>query len=81
MVQVTTPILFKLVPALVKLGVLMHWFPSESATTNEVIFFRPMSHMSPSPSKRVHCMKLIHCFHSKYHYLSAILNACYGITE
>ncbi|KAL8543871.1 hypothetical protein ACS0TY_004430 [Phlomoides rotata] len=32
---VTTPILFKLVPALVKLGVLMHWFPAESVTTNE----------------------------------------------
>ncbi|KAI3458245.1 hypothetical protein Pfo_014908 [Paulownia fortunei] len=32
---VTTPILFKLIPALMHLGVLMHWFPSESGTNNE----------------------------------------------
>ncbi|KAK7314915.1 hypothetical protein VNO77_33445 [Canavalia gladiata] len=32
---VTTPLLFKLIPALMNLGVLMHWFPSESSTQNE----------------------------------------------
>ncbi|CAO2838979.1 unnamed protein product [Amaranthus hypochondriacus] len=32
---VTTPILFKLMPALTHLGVLMHWFPSESSIQNE----------------------------------------------
>ena len=35
-VQVTTPLLFKLIPAVINLGVLMHWFPSESATPIEV---------------------------------------------
>ncbi|KAF9614666.1 hypothetical protein IFM89_019794 [Coptis chinensis] len=34
---VTTPIMFKVIPALMHLGVLMHWFPSESNTQNEVI--------------------------------------------
>ncbi|XP_027359593.1 K(+) efflux antiporter 5 isoform X2 [Abrus precatorius] len=33
---VTTPLLFKLIPAVMNLGVLMHWFPSESNTQNEV---------------------------------------------
>ncbi|XP_030532925.1 K(+) efflux antiporter 5 [Rhodamnia argentea] len=32
---VTTPLLFRLIPAVVNLGVLMHWFPSESGTQNE----------------------------------------------
>ncbi|XP_031391500.1 K(+) efflux antiporter 5 isoform X2 [Punica granatum] len=32
---VTTPLLFKLIPAVVNLGVLMHWFPSESSIPNE----------------------------------------------
>lgn len=32
---VTTPFLFKLIPALMHIGVLMHWFPSETATNNE----------------------------------------------
>ncbi|XP_041002640.1 K(+) efflux antiporter 5 isoform X1 [Juglans microcarpa x Juglans regia] len=32
---VTTPLLFKLIPAVMNLGVLMHWFPSESNTQNE----------------------------------------------
>ncbi|KAK7270797.1 hypothetical protein RJT34_26224 [Clitoria ternatea] len=32
---VTTPLLFKLIPAVMNLGVLMHWFPSESSTQNE----------------------------------------------
>ncbi|KAI3471074.1 hypothetical protein Pfo_027737 [Paulownia fortunei] len=32
---VTTPILFKLIPALMHLGVLMRWFPSEGGTINE----------------------------------------------
>ncbi|KAJ7975593.1 K(+) efflux antiporter [Quillaja saponaria] len=32
---VTTPLLFKLIPAVMNLGVLMHWFPSESITQNE----------------------------------------------
>lgn len=35
---VTTPILFKLIPALMHLGVLMHWFPSESEIKNEVVY-------------------------------------------
>jgi hypothetical protein len=34
--QVTTPLLFKLIPAVMNLGVLMHWFPSENGTQNEV---------------------------------------------
>ncbi|QCD95104.1 monovalent cation:H+ antiporter-2 [Vigna unguiculata] len=33
---VTTPLLFKLIPAVMNLGVLMHWFPSESSTQIEV---------------------------------------------
>ncbi|CAI9762371.1 unnamed protein product [Fraxinus pennsylvanica] len=32
---VTTPVVFKLIPALMHLGVLMHWFPSENGTNNE----------------------------------------------
>ncbi|KAA8533815.1 hypothetical protein F0562_031332 [Nyssa sinensis] len=32
---VTTPVLFKLIPAMMHLGVLMHWFPSESSPQNE----------------------------------------------
>ncbi|XP_057473745.1 K(+) efflux antiporter 5-like isoform X2 [Actinidia eriantha] len=32
---VTTPVLFKLMPAMMHLGVLMHWFPSESGNQNE----------------------------------------------
>ncbi|XP_077235589.1 K+ efflux antiporter 5 isoform X2 [Tasmannia lanceolata] len=32
---VTTPLMFKLIPALMHLGVLMHWFPSESGPQNE----------------------------------------------
>lgn len=37
--QVTTPLMFKLIPAIMHLGVLMHWFPSESSTQNEVCPF------------------------------------------
>ncbi|KAH7537923.1 hypothetical protein FEM48_Zijuj03G0144400 [Ziziphus jujuba var. spinosa] len=33
---VTTPLLFKLIPAVMNLGVLMHWFPAENNTQNEV---------------------------------------------
>ncbi|KAL6526941.1 K(+) efflux antiporter 5 [Orobanche gracilis] len=32
---VTTPVLFKLIPALTHLGVLVHWSPSQTATNNE----------------------------------------------
>lgn len=32
---VTTPLLFKLIPAVINLGVLMHWFPSESTQNEE----------------------------------------------
>ncbi|KAL8167513.1 hypothetical protein V2J09_009012 [Rumex salicifolius] len=32
---VTAPILFKLMPAVMHFGVLMHWFPSESIVQNE----------------------------------------------
>ncbi|KAH9611706.1 hypothetical protein KSS87_013004 [Heliosperma pusillum] len=32
---VTTPVLFKLMPALTHFGALMHWFPSESSKQNE----------------------------------------------
>lgn len=32
---VTTPLLFKLIPAVINLGVLMHWFPAESSTQTE----------------------------------------------
>ncbi|KAJ9553134.1 hypothetical protein OSB04_017179 [Centaurea solstitialis] len=34
---VTTPVLFKLIPAFMHLGVLMHWFPSEASTQPEII--------------------------------------------
>ncbi|KAH1233821.1 K(+) efflux antiporter 5 [Glycine max] len=34
---VTTPLLFKLIPAVMNLGVLMHWFPSESSSQIETI--------------------------------------------
>lgn len=37
-VQVTTPVLFKLIPAIMHLGVLMHWFPVENITPDEVVF-------------------------------------------
>lgn len=33
---VTTPLVFKLVPAVLNLGVLMHWFPSENIIQSEV---------------------------------------------
>ncbi|XP_078154205.1 K(+) efflux antiporter 5-like isoform X3 [Carex rostrata] len=32
---VTTPLIFKLIPAVMHLGILMRWFPSESTTQNE----------------------------------------------
>ncbi|THG14448.1 hypothetical protein TEA_016295 [Camellia sinensis var. sinensis] len=32
---VTTPVLFKLIPAMMHLGALMHWFPAENSTQNE----------------------------------------------
>ncbi|XP_057509041.1 K(+) efflux antiporter 5-like isoform X2 [Actinidia eriantha] len=32
---VTTPVLFKLIPSMMHLGVLMHWFSSESSNQNE----------------------------------------------
>ncbi|KVI04506.1 Cation/H+ exchanger [Cynara cardunculus var. scolymus] len=32
---VTTPVLFRLIPAVMHLGVLMHWFPSEATTQPE----------------------------------------------
>nr|CAD1835349.1 unnamed protein product [Ananas comosus var. bracteatus] len=31
---VTTPLIFKLIPAVMHLGILMHWFPSESSMQN-----------------------------------------------
>lgn len=31
-VQVTTPLLFKLIPAVVHLGALLRWFPPDSST-------------------------------------------------
>ncbi|PIA49852.1 hypothetical protein AQUCO_01300536v1 [Aquilegia coerulea] len=34
---VTTPIMFKLIPALMHLGVLMHWFPTESAQNEHIL--------------------------------------------
>lgn len=35
--QVTTPLLFKLIPNVMNLGVLLQWFPSESGMQNEVL--------------------------------------------
>lgn len=32
---VTTPLMFKLIPAIMHLGILMHWFPAESNVQNE----------------------------------------------
>jgi hypothetical protein len=49
-VQVTTPLLFKLIPAVMNLGVLMHWFPSESDTQNEV----PLSLCHTNTNKYIH---------------------------
>jgi hypothetical protein len=43
--QVTTPLLFKLIPAVMNLGVLMHWFPSENSTQNEVSLSLSLSYM------------------------------------
>ncbi|ERN19485.1 hypothetical protein AMTR_s00069p00196290 [Amborella trichopoda] len=37
---VTTPLMFKLIPAVMHLGILMHWFPAESAQ-NEVNAYLP----------------------------------------
>ncbi|CAL5323078.1 unnamed protein product [Camellia sinensis] len=37
---VTTPVLFKLIPAMMHLGALMHWFPAESSTQNETTSIR-----------------------------------------
>ncbi|KAB1210805.1 K(+) efflux antiporter 5 [Morella rubra] len=42
---VTTPLLFKLIPAVLNLGVLMHWFPAESTTQNEVSLFLPFHYL------------------------------------
>jgi Kef-type K+ transport system membrane component KefB len=36
---VTTPLLFKLIPSAMNLGVLLRWFPSENSSPNEVILF------------------------------------------
>lgn len=36
LMQVTTPLMFKLIPYVMNLGVLLQWFPSESSSTNEV---------------------------------------------
>jgi hypothetical protein len=35
LIQVTTPLLFKLIPNVMNLGVLLQWFPSESSTPNK----------------------------------------------
>ncbi|KAF5205215.1 Glutathione-regulated potassium-efflux system protein [Thalictrum thalictroides] len=40
---VTTPIMFKLIPALMHLGVLMHWFPTESAQNEHILASRSSS--------------------------------------
>jgi hypothetical protein len=32
---VTTPLLFKLIPSAMNLGVLLRWFPSENSSPNE----------------------------------------------
>lgn len=40
---VTTPIMFKLIPALMHLGVLMHWFPSDSSQNEPILGSRPSS--------------------------------------
>ncbi|XP_068329997.1 K(+) efflux antiporter 5-like isoform X3 [Pyrus communis] len=42
---VTTPLLFKLTPAITNLGVLMHWFPSEGTPYNEVSLSPSLKHM------------------------------------
>ncbi|KAG8065738.1 hypothetical protein GUJ93_ZPchr0004g38776 [Zizania palustris] len=34
--QVTTPLIFKLIPVVMHLGILMRWFPSETTMQNEV---------------------------------------------
>ncbi|KAM7274147.1 hypothetical protein ACFE04_028811 [Oxalis oulophora] len=34
---VTTPLLFKLIPSVMNLGILLHWFPNESVPPNEKI--------------------------------------------
>lgn len=37
--QVTTPLMFRLTPAIMNLGVLMHWFPAEVPINIEVSIF------------------------------------------
>lgn len=44
LLQVSTPILFKLIPALMHLGVTMQWFPSESGIHDEVIYLSVTSY-------------------------------------
>jgi hypothetical protein len=39
--QVTTPLIFKLIPVVMHLGILMHWFPSENSMQNEVYALLP----------------------------------------
>ncbi|RZC57665.1 hypothetical protein C5167_004973 [Papaver somniferum] len=40
---VTTPLMFKLIPALMHLGVLMHWFPAESTQNEHILAGRTTS--------------------------------------
>nr|CAB3502158.1 unnamed protein product [Digitaria exilis] len=45
---VTTPLIFKLIPVVMHLGILMRWFPTENSMQNEVRFvtsFADFSHM------------------------------------
>jgi hypothetical protein len=39
--QVTTPLIFKLIPVVMHLGILIRWFPSENNMQNEVYALLP----------------------------------------
>ena len=72
-VQVTTPLLFKLIPAVINLGVLMHWFPSES-TQNEVSLSLSLSHITQTDAHTQ-----AHTYICKHWVLHYILPVQYGL--
>ena len=47
LLQVTTPLIFKLIPVVMHLGILMRWFPTENSMQNEVGFitFADFAHL------------------------------------
>lgn len=65
---VTTPVLFKLIPAVMHLGVLMHWFPQDTLPLPEVS-------LSLSLSLTIHCVHTLDLFlHTRPLYYENILD-------